>query len=74
MRPVQDFEFENDTWWNQSNVEEYHRNMTKVVQYGQTSISIHPHTQVCKFFIMICEQRQTNLRAGSHCRVQSRAR
>ena len=44
MRPVQDFEFENDTWWNQSNVEEYHRNMTKVVQYGQTSISIHPHT------------------------------
>ena len=41
MRPVQDFvEFEkNDTWWNQSNVEEYHRNMTKVVQYGQT---IHP--------------------------------
>ena len=31
MRPVQDFAFERSgTWWNKSNVEEYHKNMTKV--------------------------------------------
>ena len=29
MRPVQDFAFEKN-WWNKSNVEEYHKNMTKV--------------------------------------------
>ena len=28
MRPVQDFAFEKN-WWNKSNVDEYHKNMTK---------------------------------------------
>ena len=40
MRTVQDFYFEkNNTWWDKSQVEEYHKNMTKVIWSSKSNIN-----------------------------------